>query len=212
MNRIIPARLLMMRRILALIVLAIAACTAASAQAVEDSSRSTIGYIGSDGTVESKSRSTIGYFRPNGAVENSSRSTIGYIRKDGSVENASRSTIGYIRDNGTVENASRSTIGYVRSGVVENSSRSTIGYAKGIDPKTQPHSSFSFSNPRLSDPPLLARQRTYCRPPDNRAYGYDMLPETGPLSQKCVRMYPTPVRKARRRDCLPHLYLYSRQR
>ena len=65
-------------------------------------------------TIESGSRSTIGYIKSDGTIENSSRSTVGYVKSDGTVENSSRSTLGYIKDDGTVENSSRSTIGYAK--------------------------------------------------------------------------------------------------
>ena len=49
----------------------------ARAQRVENASRSTIGYINSNGRIENASRSTVGYFYGE-RVENASRSTIGY--------------------------------------------------------------------------------------------------------------------------------------
>ena len=64
-------------------------------------------------TIESSSHSTIGYVR-GGTVENGSHSTVGYVKNDGTVENASHSTIGYVKGDGTVENASHSTIGYAK--------------------------------------------------------------------------------------------------
>lgn len=104
-----------------------------SAQRIENSSRSTTGYINADGRIENSSRSTVGYINKDGRIENSSRSTIGYINADGRIENSSRSTVGYVNKDGRVENSSRSTIGYVnKDGRVENSSRSTIGYANDV--------------------------------------------------------------------------------
>ena len=46
--------------------------------------------------IESASRSTLGYVTSEGRVENASRSTLGYVTSEGRVENASRSTLGYI--------------------------------------------------------------------------------------------------------------------
>ena len=74
--------------------LLVAAQHQASAQRLENSSHSTIGYINSDGRAENSSHSTIGYFTSSGCVENSSHSTIGYI-SSGRFENSSHSTIGY---------------------------------------------------------------------------------------------------------------------
>ena len=48
--------------------------------------------------IENSSRSTVGYMQRSGdtwRVENSSRSTVGYIDKNGRVEDGSRSTLGY---------------------------------------------------------------------------------------------------------------------
>ena len=69
-----------MKRLIALLagcVLLFAAQYQASAQRVENSSHSTLGYIISDGRVENSSHSTVGYVS-NGRVENSSHSTLGY--------------------------------------------------------------------------------------------------------------------------------------
>ena len=102
-------------------------------QAVEDSSRRTIGYISSSGTVEDSSRRTLGYIKDNGTIEDSSRRTLGYIKENGMVEDSSRRTLGYVNPNGSVENSSHSTLGYVNSnGRVDDGSRRTIGYAEGI--------------------------------------------------------------------------------
>lgn len=121
-----------MRKI-ALIIALLGSTAFAKAQTIESNSRSTTGYIKSDGTIENRSHSTIGYIKSDGTIENASHSTIGYIKSDGTIENSSRSTVGYVKKDGTVENSSRSTIGYVKDdGTVENSSRSTIGYARGI--------------------------------------------------------------------------------
>ncbi|MFP3599982.1 5-fold beta-flower protein, partial [Chryseobacterium sp. SIMBA_029] len=38
-------------------------------------------------TIESGSRSTTGYIKSDGTIENSSRSTVGYIKSDGTIEN-----------------------------------------------------------------------------------------------------------------------------
>lgn len=137
-----------MKRALLLTVAILAFSAAAFGQAVENASRSTIGYIRENGTVENAGRSTIGYIQSDGTVENSGRATIGYVRSDGTVENKNRSTIGYIRSDGTIENKSRSTLGYVRSdGAIENSSRSTIGYAKGVKPEHAAAFFFFFFKP-----------------------------------------------------------------
>ena len=50
----------------------------ANAQTIQTSSRSTAGYIKSDGTIQNSSRSTVGYIKDDGTVQNSSRTTIGY--------------------------------------------------------------------------------------------------------------------------------------
>lgn len=58
---------------------------ATHAQRIENSSRSTIGYLNADGRIE-QFRSTAGYIRQSGSgwtIENSSRSTIGYINARG---------------------------------------------------------------------------------------------------------------------------------
>lgn len=104
-----------------------------SAQTIESGSRSTAGYIKSNGTIENSSHSTVGYITGSGTIENSSHSTIGYIKSDGTIQNKNSSTVGYVKKDGTVENSSHSTIGYIKdNGTVENGSHSTIGYASGI--------------------------------------------------------------------------------
>ena len=85
-----------------------------SAQKIQNSSYSTVGYIKSDGTIQNSSYSTIGYIKSNGTIQNSSYSTVGYVRSDGKVQNSSYSTIGYIKDDGKVQNSSYSTIGYAK--------------------------------------------------------------------------------------------------
>ena len=92
-----PVRILLTHDLMRtlLLSLTIAVATTAGAQTLQNSSRSTTGYIKSDGTVQNSSRSTTGYIKSDGTVQNSSRSTIGYVKQDGTVQNSSRSTIGH---------------------------------------------------------------------------------------------------------------------
>ena len=127
-------------------ILAIASLHFVGAQTIQSGSRSTTGYIKSDGTIQNSSRSTVGYIKSDGTIQNSSRSTIGYIKSDGTIQNSSRSTVGYVKSDGTVQNSSRSTIGYIKDdGTVQNSSRSTIGYAKDVKKEWAAVAFFFFS-------------------------------------------------------------------
>ena len=53
----------MLKKIMASATLFLALGTIAAAQAIENASRSTIGYVNPDGSVENSSRGTIGYFK-----------------------------------------------------------------------------------------------------------------------------------------------------
>ena len=70
----------MLKKLLASGVLVLSFGSYAPAQTIENASRSTIGYISSNGTVENASRATIGYVNSDGSVENSSRGAIGYFK------------------------------------------------------------------------------------------------------------------------------------
>ena len=68
--------------------------SAASAQAVYNSSGSRCGTIENNGTVRNSSGASVGKFDSDGTIRNSSGSSIGRLDSDGTVRNSSGSSIG----------------------------------------------------------------------------------------------------------------------